>query len=143
MVRRDLRGFNCNRISYAMFREARHLVDSGVATVAEVDRSLHDDLGYYILFAGVFRLMDPLGIPPYVNVMRDLLPDLCRDTRVPRPMRRTKKAGAKGMSNRRGFHRYTPATAKRWGKLFVGFNYDERKLAMKCPEDMGDRPQSG
>ncbi len=40
LVRKDVRGFITNRISYAMFREAFHLVESGVATVEDVDRSL-------------------------------------------------------------------------------------------------------
>jgi 3-hydroxyacyl-CoA dehydrogenase len=43
--RKDVRGFITNRISYAMFREAFHLVERGVATVEDVDRSLRNDVG--------------------------------------------------------------------------------------------------
>jgi 3-hydroxybutyryl-CoA dehydrogenase len=142
LVRRDVRGFITNRISYAMFREACHLVDTGVATVADVDRSLRNDLGYYILFAGAFRLMDLMGIPAYAAVMRDLLPDLNCDARVPRLMGKMIRAGARGVSNCKGFYQYTPARARHWKKLFVEFNYDIRRLAMKYPEDVGDRPRS-
>jgi 3-hydroxybutyryl-CoA dehydrogenase len=40
---------------YEMLREAFHLVESGVASIADVDRSLRNDLGYWIIFAGSFR----------------------------------------------------------------------------------------
>jgi 3-hydroxyacyl-CoA dehydrogenase len=140
LVRKDVRGFITNRISYAMFREACHLVDSGVATFADVDRSLRNDLGYWITFAGPFRYMDLMGIPPYQKVMVDLLPDLDCSQKVPRVMRKVVSSGARGVSNGRGFYRYTPAQARRWEKLFLKFNYEIRKLAMKYPEDVGNRP---
>ena len=38
-LRKEIRGFITNRISYAMFREACYLVDSGICTVEDVDRS--------------------------------------------------------------------------------------------------------
>ncbi len=139
LVRRDVRGFITNRISYAMFREAFHLVETGVATVADVDRSLRNDVGYWITFAGPFRYMDLTGIPAYERVMRDLLPDLSSNTKVPRLMRKIVGSGGRGVANGRGFYRYTPAQAKRWGKLFLKFSYEIRRLAMKYPEDIGDR----
>ncbi len=140
LVRKDVRGFITNRISYAMFREACHLVETGVATFADVDRSLRNDVGYWITFAGPFRYMDLMGIAAYRKVMAALLPDLDRSTKVPRVMRRLVASGARGISNRRGFYRYTPAQARRWEGLFLKFNYEIRKLAMKYPQDVGDRP---
>lgn len=140
LVRKDVRGFITNRISYAMFREACHLVETGVATFADVDRSLRNDLGYWITFAGPFRYMDLMGVPPYRKVMVDLLPDLDNSKKVPQVMQRVVNSGARGISNGRGFYRYTPAQARRWEKLFLKFNYEVRKLAMKYPEDVGDRP---
>src|SRR5215472_4510229 len=73
---KDVPGFITNRIMYAMLREAFYLVEAGYATIADVDRSLRNDLGYWITFAGPFRFMDLTGIPAYEAVMRDLLPDL-------------------------------------------------------------------
>ncbi len=139
LVRRDVRGFVTNRISYAMFREAFHLVESGVATVADVDRSLRNDVGYWITFAGPFRYMDLMGVPAYATVMLDLLPDLSCQKEVPALMRKVVDSGAKGISSGRGFYRYTPAQAKRWQKLFLKFNYEIRKLALKYPEDCGNQ----
>lgn len=76
LLKREIRGFITNRISYAMFREACHLVDSGICTVEDVDRSLRNDVGWWMPFAGPFRYMDLMGVEGYFRVMQDLLPDL-------------------------------------------------------------------
>lgn len=138
LLRKDIRGFITNRIMYAMLREAFHLVDAGYATVADVDRSLRNDYGYWMTFAGPFRFMDLTGISAYATVMKDLLPDLSCSTEVPRLMQQVVKSGAHGVSNAKGFYRYTPAQAKRWEKLFMQFSYQIRELAEKYPEDVGD-----
>lgn len=139
LLRRDVRGFLTNRLMYAMLREAFHLVESGFATPADIDRSLRNDLGYWITFAGPFRYMDLTGIPAYAAVMRDLLPDLSCSKEVPALMQKMVQSGAGGVSNGKGFYRYTPAQARRWERLFLKFNYEIRALADKYPEDVGDQ----
>lgn len=141
LVRKDVRGFITNRIMYAMIREAFHLVEAGYATPADVDRSVRNDLGYWITFAGPFRFMDLTGIPAYAAVMRDLLPDLDCSKDVPALMQKVVDAGCKGVSTSSGFYRYTPRQAKRWQDLFLKFSYEIRQLAVKYPEDVGDRPR--
>jgi 3-hydroxybutyryl-CoA dehydrogenase len=142
LLRRDIRGFLTNRIMYAMLREAFHLVESGYATIADIDRSLRNDLGYWITFAGPFRYMDLTGIPAYEHVMRDLFPDLSNETKVPKLISDLVKSGGQGVSNARGFYRYTRAQARRWEELFLKFTYEIRALALRYPEDIGDRPGS-
>jgi 3-hydroxybutyryl-CoA dehydrogenase len=139
ILRKDIRGFITNRIMYAMLREAFYLVESGFATVADVDRSLRNDLGYWITFAGPFRFMDLTGIPAYANVMKDLLPELNCAVEVPKLMQKVVNSGARGVSNAKGFYRYTPAQAKRWEEMFVQFSYQIRKLAGEFPDDIGDK----
>ena len=138
LLRKDIRGFITNRIMYAMLREAFFLVDEGYATVADVDRSLRNDLGAWITFAGPFRFMDLTGIPAYATVMKDLLPDLNRATLVPRLMKKVVASGARGVSNAKGFYRYTPAQAKRWDDLFMKFSHEIREVAARYPENVGD-----
>jgi len=116
---------------YAMLREAFHLVDKGYATVEDVDRSLRNDLGYWITFAGPFRFMDLTGIPAYLTVMKDLFPELDNATEPPAFMEKLVASGAKGVSNASGFYPYTKETAEDWDKRFIDFSYDIRKLAEK------------
>jgi len=139
VLRRDIRGFITNRIMYAMLREAFHLVEAGYATIEDVDRSVRNDYGYWITFAGLFRFMDLTGIPAYATVMRDLFPDLDCSKEVPKLMQQVVDSGAQGVSNATGFYRYSPAQARRWEKLFMKFSYEIRALAEKYPGDIGDR----
>ena len=143
LLRKDVCGFITNRIMYAMLREAFHLVESGIASIADIDRSLRNDLGYWITFAGPFRFMDLTGIPAYSAVMRDLLPDLDCSKQVPSLIAKLVESGAQGTSNAKGFYHYTPALARRWEKRFLKFSYDIRALARKYPEDDNKRVSAG
>jgi 3-hydroxybutyryl-CoA dehydrogenase len=131
LVRRDIRGFITNRIMYAMIREAFYLVENGYATVEDVDRSVRNDMGYWITMAGPFRYMDLTGIPAYAAVMRGLLPELCCAKDTPKLMQEVVASGARGVSNARGFYPYTKAEAKAWEKRFLDFSYEIRALALK------------
>jgi 3-hydroxybutyryl-CoA dehydrogenase len=136
IVKRDIRGFITNRCFYALLREAFYLVEAGYATIADVDRSLRNDLGYWITLAGPFRFMDLTGIPAYAAVMKDLFPELSCSQDVPELMLKVVKSGAKGVSNAKGFYRYTPEEARQWEKRFMKFSYEIRALAQKYPEGM-------
>jgi len=138
LLRRDIRGFIANRIMYAMLREAFYLVESGYATIEDVDRSLRNDLGYWITFAGPFRFMDLTGIPAYAAVMQGLFPELNCGAKVPDLMRKVVASGARGVSNAKGFYRYTPAAALRWEKQFLKFSYEIRRLARRYAESNVD-----
>lgn len=131
LLRRDVRGFITNRISYAMFREACHLVDSGVCTFEDVDRSLRNDVGWWMPFAGPFRYMDLMGVEAYYRVMKDLLPELSTDPGIPPAIANVVESGGRGIANGRGFYRYTKAEAEHWEREFLKFNYEIRKLTGK------------
>ena len=136
LVRRDIPGFIANRLMYAMIREAFYLVEAGYATPADIDRSVRNDMGWWLTLAGPFRFMDLTGIPAYAAVMRDLLPELSRSTEVPDLMRRVVASGATGVSNAQGFYEYTPEQARRWEETFLKFTYEIRTLAMKYPAEL-------
>lgn len=136
LLRKDIRGFITNRIMYAMLREAFNLVENGYATVEDVDRSLRNDLGYWITFAGPFRFMDLTGIPAYLTVMKDLFSDLDNSQTPPEMMEKLVASGARGVSNAQGFYPYTKESAETWEKAFIDFSYDVRKLAEKYPQHL-------
>lgn len=131
IVRRDVRGFLTNRCMYALLREAFYLVESGYATIEDVDRSLRNDFGYWITLAGPFRFMDLTGVPAYLRVMKDLLPDLCCSKEIPALIQKVVDKGGLGVANAQGFYDYTPEEARRWEKRFLKFSYDIRALAQK------------
>jgi|SRR5690606_34785662 len=131
LIKKDIRGFITNRIMYAMMREAFFLVENGYASIEDVDRSVRNDLGYWITLAGPFRFMDLTGIPAYLTVMEDLFPELNKADTAPQLIQDIVAAGGKGVSNAHGFYKYTRETAKEWEERFLEFSYDIRKLAEK------------
>lgn len=138
LVRKDIRGFITNRLMYAMLREAFFLVENGYAQYQDIDRACRNDFGYWITFAGLFRFMDLTGIPAYLNVMKDLFPELDNSGTTPELMEKLVASGAKGVANAQGFYPYTEETAAQWEKLFVEFTYEIRKLSEKYPQNIGD-----
>ena len=139
VLKREIRGFISNRISYAMFREACHLVDSGVCGVEDVDHAMRNDVGWWMPFAGPFRYMDLMGVEAYYRVMKDLLPDLVTSPDVPRLIKDVVEGGGRGISNGQGFYRYTAAEAAAWEARYTEFNYKMRQLTMQYSHDLPKR----
>lgn len=136
LVRKDIRGFITNRLMYAMYREAFHLVENGYATVEDVDRACRNNAGYWMTLVGVFRWMDLTGVQAYHAVMKDLLPTLSNDPHVPRLIDDLVKEGARGVANAKGFYEYTPEEARLWEETFKEFSYEIRNLALRYPVDV-------
>ena len=127
----DIRGFLSNRMMYAMLREAFYLVEQGIASLDDVDRSFRNDMGWWATIAGPFRWMDLTGIPAYMAVMEGLQPELCNSTEVPQLMKDVVGRGALGIANQDGFYQYKKAESVEWEKAWVDFTYDIRKLVEK------------
>ena len=137
LLRRDVRGFISNRCAYALYREAFHIVEQGWATMEDVDRSLRNDIGWWIPFAGPFRYMDLTGGAAYGVVMKDLWPELSCSKEPPEAMKKLIAAGGKGVANAKGLYHYTRAEAERWEQRYRQFNYDIRRVARKYPVESG------
>jgi 3-hydroxybutyryl-CoA dehydrogenase len=117
LVRKDVEGFIVNRLGYAMYREAFHLLESGVADVATIDRAFTNAISVWANFAGPFRWMDLASVAAYAAVMQRLFPQLSNATEVPRAMRDLIERGGRGVGNGVGFYDYTPEQAARWERV--------------------------
>jgi len=110
IVRRDVPGFIVNRLGYAMYREALHLLESGVADVESIDRAFHNALGLWSTFCGPFRWIDITGGPAlYAKAMKGVLPTLSNATEVP-----------KTICEAKSFYEYGPDERARWEALLHG-----------------------
>lgn len=136
LVRKDIRGFITNRLMYALYREAFHLVENGYATVEDVDRACRNNAGYWMTLVGPFRWMDLTGVPAYHTVMKDLFPTLSNSVEMPKLIDDIVKEGGKGVANAHGFYSYTPQEAQLWRETFEDFSYEIRKIALKYPADV-------
>jgi 3-hydroxybutyryl-CoA dehydrogenase len=119
LVKKDIPAFIVNRIGYAMFREALHLLESGVADAATIDRSFRNAVGLWATFAGPFRWIDLTGGPAlYGRTMSNVFATLNNATEIPTSLRQLVEDNAQGVVNHRGFYNYTDDEAAQWEERF-------------------------
>ena len=105
--------FILNRITLSVFREAAHLVESGVATPEDIDKAVTSTFGPRYTFEGPFGLSDFAGIDIYERLATLLPPVLCSDTECPKLLHKMVQEGKLGVKSGEGFYRYDDEKAAR------------------------------
>lgn len=80
-VRKEVQGFVLNRLQSALLREAWALVEDGVASCEDIDRTVRDGLGWRWSFMGPFETIDlnaPGGVADYANRLGPLSQEIAR-----------------------------------------------------------------
>jgi 3-hydroxybutyryl-CoA dehydrogenase len=114
VVRRDVPGFIVNRLQYALLREAYALVDAGVCSFEDVDRTVVHGLGSRWAAIGPFETMDLAGLDVHAAVAANLWPELARGSEPTPTIARVLGTGALGVKNGRGLRGdYDEAAAER------------------------------
>lgn len=125
LVQHDIKGFIVNRLQYALYREALHLLESGVADVQTIDDACRNVFGLWAGIVGPFRAIDIFGFATCVNVMDTIFPTLSNASGAPAMLRKMVDDGARGMSpgaaGGKGFYSYTPEQCARWREIFYQF----------------------
>ena len=115
IVQKDVPGFVANRIAYAMYREALHLLEEGVADAATIDLLCRNSLGLWTPLCGPFRWMDITGGPAlYAKGMERIVPTLSNRSSVPDTILQMQANDDRGTQNGRGFFSYEPGDAETW-----------------------------
>jgi 3-hydroxybutyryl-CoA dehydrogenase len=83
VLNRDVDGLVVNRLAYAMYREAIHLVQSGVCDAKTIDRAFRNSVGLWAPVMGPFGWMQFTGLQAYQRVMRRLWPTLSNTVAPP------------------------------------------------------------
>jgi len=103
-VERDVPGFIGNRLLHAMWREAIHLVEAGVASAADIDRVTRLTFSLRQPAVGPFENIDLVGLELVHAIQSYLFPDLATDDRPQVPLTERLKRGQLGMKSGRGFY---------------------------------------
>lgn len=115
LVQKDVPGFIVNRLGYALYREALHLLETGVADAETIDLSFRNAAGLWASLCGPFRWMDISGGPAlYARAIQGVLPTLSNATELPEVLRKLAEEDARGIANGRGFYEYTEEQARLW-----------------------------
>ena len=103
-MQRDVPGFIGNRLYHALFREAIALVETGVASAADVDEVVKLTFALRLPAMGPFENIDLVGLELIESIQRYLLPDLA-DNHAPAKLLLDKlNAGKLGMKSGEGFY---------------------------------------
>lgn len=103
----DIPGFIINRLQYAMLREALYLVETGVATIADIDRAVETTLAPRWAACGPLKLMDLAGLDVVANVSVELMPALSRETNISSLVKTLTANGHLGTKTGKGFYEWT------------------------------------
>lgn len=138
----DIPGFIVNRFGYAVYREAMHLLETGVADAATIDRAYRNAAGLWASFCGPFRWIDITGGPAlYARAMERVLPELVCTREIPAVLEQQieldRKALASGGNHAAtGFYRETPEQKQAWLHLLHRQAWEIEALRTRMEEAM-------
>lgn len=112
VVCKDVPGFIGNRLLHALFREAVHLVESGVCSPEDVDTVARLTFALRMPAVGPCENMDLVGMPLVADIQSYLLADLSTAQGAMPAIKDRIAAGLLGMRSGRGFYDWNERDAK-------------------------------
>lgn len=106
VLRTAVPGFIGNRIQFAVFREALHLVNSGVADAATVDAVIKSCLGRRYGKFGPLEVADLGGLDTFLDIATHLMPQLAKDESALALLRNQIDQGNTGIDSGQGFSQW-------------------------------------
>ena len=106
IVVRDTPGFATSRLGVAIGAEAMRMLESGVASIADIDRAM--ELGYRHPM-GPLKLSDLVGLDVRLAILEHLHREIGEQFRPPAILRQMVRAGRLGKKSGEGFYRWTDA----------------------------------
>ena len=103
LVRKDIPGFLANRIQHALMREAMSLIDSGIATPADVDIAVRYSFGFRYAAAGPVLQKEISGWDSMARAAAEIYPSLSNTNVLATCVADIIAAGKTGMKAGAGF----------------------------------------
>ena len=110
---KEVPGFLFNRLQLALYREALHCLETGVAAVEDIDTVVKAGYGFRAANLGPLETSDFGGLDTFYRVAQNLLPDLSDTKSAPAVLKKMVDEGNLGVKTGRGFYSYPPAVAKK------------------------------
>jgi 3-hydroxybutyryl-CoA dehydrogenase len=110
VVNKDIPGFASNRLQFAVLREALHLVENGIVSPQDVDRTLKCGVGFRYPWLGPLETADLGGLDVFHSVAQYLFEDLSTMSATPRSFDQLVEDGNLGLKTGRGFYDYQGAS---------------------------------
>lgn len=99
----DTPGFVCNRLQFALFREAARMVEDGVATPQEIDVVARASFGFRLALYGPFAVADMAGLDVYASAFHTLEDGLGERFSIPPSLQERIERGDLGIKTGGGY----------------------------------------
>jgi 3-hydroxyacyl-CoA dehydrogenase len=106
IVQKEVPGFIVNRLQFALWREAWHIVEQGIASPHDVDTVVADSFGRRLNLIGVFNAGDLGGWDIIATAASYMLPHLSRTTELPQLIKDKVSKGELGVKTGKGFYEW-------------------------------------
>ena len=113
MVKKDRPGQLGNRLQMAVFREALHLAQEGIADPDQIDLAIKTGFGLRLPVYGSFEHMDMVGLDLVKAVLENALTDLNSSRDTPQILLDKIAAGELGVKSGKGFYDWSQRDATR------------------------------
>jgi 3-hydroxybutyryl-CoA dehydrogenase len=105
-LKKSLPGFVVNRVQAALAREVLSLVDQEVATPEEIDLAVRGVIGFRLASLGPLEVMDHGGLDTWLEVSRNLFPEISGQTDASSLLLEKVGKGELGTKSGRGFYKW-------------------------------------
>ena len=110
---KEVPGFLLNRLQFALYREALHCLEMGVATAEDIDLVVKAGYGFRLPTLGPLETSDFGGLDTFYRICQNLFPQLADSKEAPPSLKRLVEEGKLGVKTGEGFYRYPPKAVKR------------------------------
>jgi 3-hydroxybutyryl-CoA dehydrogenase len=110
---KEVPGFLFNRLQFALYREALHCLEAGVATAEDIDLVVKAGYGFRLPVLGPLETSDFGGLDTFYRICQNLWPELSDVKSPPALLKKLVEAGKLGVKTGEGFYRYPPAVIKK------------------------------
>jgi 3-hydroxybutyryl-CoA dehydrogenase len=110
---KEVPGFLFNRLQFALYREALHCLEMGVATAQDIDLVVKAGYGFRLPTLGPLETSDFGGLDTFFRICENLFPELADSKTAPALLKRLVEEGKLGVKSGEGFYRYPRATVKK------------------------------
>ncbi|MDX9917944.1 MAG: 3-hydroxyacyl-CoA dehydrogenase family protein [Gudongella sp.] len=107
VVKKDAPGFIGNRLQFAVFREALHIVNSGIADIEDVDRAMRYGPGFRYPIIGPLQTADLGGLDTFYYIADYLFNELSDMKEPPEMLQKLMDERQLGVKSKQGFYDYS------------------------------------